>query len=164
MLSFLYKTTRKDESHSDYQIKGIFMRFAKLFGAATLFASMIASAQAGIIVTVKVKNSTTGPAAYTFEYFSGSVAPSPSTILPSATTTFALTSVADTVSGMRFVYTSGSKKCRFAASHQVNPTTKTPSWTKMGTSTGSDKATCNANITAIQSAPPYNYTVEFEIK
>ncbi|VVO49451.1 hypothetical protein PS887_00213 [Pseudomonas fluorescens] len=34
----------------------------------------------------------------------------------------------------------------------------------MGTSTGSDKATCNANITAIQSTPPYNYTVEFEIK
>ena len=109
MLSFLYKTTRKDKSHSDYQIKGIFMRFVKLFGAATLFASMIASAQAGIIVTVKVKNSTSGPAAYTFEYFSGSVAPSPSTILPSATTTFALTSVADTVSGMRFVYTSGNK-------------------------------------------------------
>lgn len=100
MLSFLYKTTRKDKSHSDYQIKGIFMRFANLFGAATLFASMIASAQAGIIVTAKVKNSTTGPAAYTFEYFSGSVAPSPSTILPSATTTFALTSVADTVYGV----------------------------------------------------------------
>lgn len=76
------------------------MRFANLFEAATLFASMIASAQAGIIVTVKVKNSTTGPAAYTFEYFSGSVAPSPSTILPSATTTFALTSVADTVYGV----------------------------------------------------------------
>lgn len=34
----------------------------------------------------------------------------------------------------------------------------------MGTSTGSDNATCNAHITAIQSAPPYNYTVEFEIK
>lgn len=51
------------------------MRFAKLFGAATLFASMIASAQAGTIVTVKVKNSTTDPAAHIFEYFSGSVAP-----------------------------------------------------------------------------------------
>ena len=64
--------TRKDKRYSDYQNKGIFMRFAKLFGAATLLASMIASAQAGTIVTVKVKNFTTGPAAYTFEYFSGS--------------------------------------------------------------------------------------------
>lgn len=55
-------------------------------------------------------------------------------------------------------------KLRFAANHQVNPTTKVASWTKMGTRTGSDNVTCNANITAIQSAPPCNYTVEFEIK
>lgn len=44
-----------------------------------------------------------------FRVLFGSVAPTPSTILPSATTTFALTRVADTVSGMRFVYTSGNK-------------------------------------------------------
>ena len=75
-----------------------------------------------------------------------------------------LTSVADTVSGMRFVYASGNKKCRFAASHQVNPSTKVPSWTKTGTSIGTTRATCNANITAAQAGLPYNYTVEFEIK
>ena len=141
------------------------MKLAKLFGAAALFASMVATAHAAnTSVTVKVKNSTTTEAAYTYEYFSGSVSPTPGSILPSNTTTFYLTSVADTVSGMRFVYASGNKKCRFAASHQVNPSTKVPSWTKTGTSIGTTRATCNANITAAQAGLPYNYTVEFEIK
>lgn len=140
------------------------MKLAKLFGASALLASMVAAAQAGTIVTVKVKNSTTTEAAYTYEYFSGSVSPTPGSILPSNTTTFYLTSVADTVSGMRFVYASGNKKCRFAASHQVNPTTKVPSWTKTGDSIGTTRATCNANTTAVQAVSPYNYTVEFEIK
>ncbi|QQQ50796.1 hypothetical protein JJQ97_00650 [Pseudomonas syringae] len=144
--------------------KGIFMKLAKLFATTVLFTSMVAAAHAGTIVTVKVKNSTTGPAEYTYEYFSGSVSPSPSTILPSATTTFALTSVADTVSGMRLVYTSGTKKCRFAATHQVNPSSNVPSWTKTGTSIGSSNATCSAKITAVQASLPYNYTVEFEIR
>lgn len=80
------------------------MKLAKLFGAAALFASMVATAHAAnTTVTVKVKNSTTTEAAYTYEYFSGSVSPTPGSILPSNTTTFYLTSVADTVSGMRFV-------------------------------------------------------------
>lgn len=116
------------------------------------------------VFAAAVKNSTTTEAAYTYEYFSGSVSPTPGSILPSNTTTFYLTSVADTVSGMRFVYASGNKKCRFAASHQVNPSTKVPSWTKTGTSIGTTRATCNANITAAQAGLPYNYTVEFEIK
>jgi len=81
-----------------------------------------------------------------------------------AATVFVLTRAADTVSGMRFVYTSGTKKCRFAASHRVNVSTKVPSFTKTGTSIGSTRATCNANITAVQTSLPYNYTVEFEIK
>lgn len=140
------------------------MRISKLFGAIALFAAMVATAQAGTFVTIKVKNSTTASAEYTYEYFSGSVSPSPGSILPSNTTTFQLTSIADTVSGMRFVYTSGNKKCRFAASHQVNPSTQVPSWTKTGTSIGSTSATCKANITAVQTGLPYNYTVEFEIK
>ncbi len=140
------------------------MKLAKLFGAGALFASMVATAQAGTLVTVKVKNSTAVQADYTYEYFSGSVAPSPGTIPASSTGNFVLTSGADIVSGMRFVYTSGTKKCRFAASHTVNVSTKVPSFTKTGTSIGSTRATCNANITAIQTSLPYNYTVEFEIK
>ena len=89
------------------------MKLAKLFGAAALFASMVATAHAAnTTVTVKVKNSTTTEAAYTYEYFSGSVSPTPGSILPSNTTTFYLTSVADTVSGMRFVYASDNMKCR----------------------------------------------------
>lgn len=47
---------------------------------------------------------------------------------------------------------------------EVNPSTKVPSWTKTGTSIGTTRATCNANITAAQAGLPYNYTVEFEIK
>ena len=54
------------------------MKLAKLFGAAALFASMVATAHAAnTTVTVKVKNSTTTEAAYTYEYFSGSVSPTP---------------------------------------------------------------------------------------
>lgn len=140
------------------------MKSARLFGTAALFASMVAAAQAGTVSTVKVKNSTNLPASYTYEYFSGSVTPTPSSIPEGGTTTFYLTSAFETVSGMRFVYTSGNKKCRFAASHQVNPSTKAPSWSKTGTSIGTSRATCNANITAIQAGPPYNYTAEFEIK
>jgi hypothetical protein len=64
------------------------MKLAKLFGASALFASMIAATQAGTIVTVKVKNSTTTEAAYTYEYFSGSVSPTPGSVLPSNMATF----------------------------------------------------------------------------
>lgn len=140
------------------------MKLAKLFGAVALFASMVATAQAGTLVTVKVKNSTAAIAVYTYEYFSGSVSLAPGSIDASTTSSFILTSGADTVSGMRFVYTSGTKKCRFAASHTVNVSTKVPSFTKTGTSIGSTRATCSANITAVQTSLPYNYTVEFEIK
>lgn len=140
------------------------MKYSKLFLAAALFASMIASAHAGTIVTVKVKNSTAAPAEFTYEYFSGSIYPSPSTIPPSATTTFAMASVVETASGIRFVYTSGKKKCHFSATHIVSPSSNAPSWTKIGTSIGSSNATCNAIITTAQAERPYNYTVEFEIK
>ncbi|VXC09993.1 conserved hypothetical protein [Pseudomonas sp. 8Z] len=116
------------------------------------------------IATIKLRRSPNPQAGYICEYFSGSVAPTPGTIQPSAATAFVLTSGADIVSGMRFVYTSGTKKCRFAASRTVNVSTKVPSFTKTGTSIGSTRATCNATITAVQTSLPYNYTVEFEIK
>lgn len=117
-------------------LKGCSMTLAKLLGASALFASRVATAQAGTIVTVKVNNSTAVQADYTYEYFSGSVTPSPAAIPASLAGNFVLTSVADTVSGMRFVYASGNKKCRFAASHTVNFITKVPTWTKTGISFG----------------------------
>ncbi|MCW2292424.1 hypothetical protein M2262_002474 [Pseudomonas sp. BIGb0408] len=112
------------------------MKISKLFGSIALAASMVAGAHAGTSVTIKVKNSTTADAQFTYEYFSGSVSPAPGSILPSGTSTFILTSGADTVSGMRFVYTSGSKQCRFAASHTVDPRTRVPTFNKTGTSIG----------------------------
>lgn len=140
------------------------MKFTKLFSAIALFGSMAATAHASTIVTVNVKNSTTTPAAYTYEYFAGSVSPTPGEIQPSATGTFLLTSGSELVSGMRFVYTSGPKQCRFAASHTVNPMTGVPTFTKTGTSIGRTRATCNATITGIKPSSPFDYTVNFEIK
>ncbi|MDD2557182.1 MAG: hypothetical protein PHH87_02710 [Desulfuromonas sp.] len=140
------------------------MKFTKLFSAIALFGSMAATAHASTVVTVNVKNSTATQAEYTYEYFAGSVNPTPGTIQPSATSTFQLTSGSELVSGMRFVYTSGSKKCRFAASHTVNPMNGVPTFNKSGASIGTSRATCNANISAVQPTPPFNFTVAFEIK
>ncbi len=140
------------------------MKLTKLLGAMALFGSMVATAHASTVVTVNVKNSTTDPATYTYEYFAGSVNPAPGTILSSATESFKLTSGSAQVSGMRFVYTSGSKQCRFAASHTVNPMNGVPTFNKSGVSIGTKRATCNANISAVQPTLPFNFTVDFEIK
>lgn len=140
------------------------MKFNNLFGAIALFGSMMAAAHASTAVTVNVKNSTASQADYTYEYFAGSVSPTPGTIAPYATETFQLTSGSELVSGMRFVYTSGSKKCRFAASHTVNPMNGVPTFNKSGASIGTTRATCNANISAVKPSAPFDYTVNFEIK
>jgi len=139
------------------------MKFAKVLTAVALSATFAVAAQANT-VDVKVTNATGEIAVFTYEYFSGSVTPSPVDIPAAGSTSFKLTSGADSVSGMRFVYTAGRKECRFAASHITDLRTGVPTFKKTGTSIGSRNASCTANITATSFTAPYNYTVEFQIR
>lgn len=116
------------------------------------------------MTTVKVKNLTAATAVYGYEYFAGTASPTPTNIPANGNITFAVTSGFDTVSGMRFTYTSGTKACRFVASHTVNIVSDAITYTKTGTSIGTTSATCTAAITAASPFSPYNYTVKFSIK
>ncbi len=145
------------------------MKLSKKVGLATL-GCMVAAIAAGnahaanTVTTVKVTNNTAATAVYAFEYFAGTASPTPTNISAGGNITFAVTSVANIVSGLRFTYTSSTKACRFAASHTVNVSTMVPTWTKTGTSIGSTFATCGAVITAASPTNPWNYTVEFTIQ
>lgn len=132
--------------------------------ALALSGAAFGAHAANNVATVKVKNLTAATAVYGYEYFAGTASPTPTNIAANGNITFTVTSAFDTVSGMRFTYTSGTKACRFVASHTVNIVSGAITYTKTGTSIGSTFATCTAAITAASPTSPYNYTVEFSIK
>lgn len=123
-------------------------------------------AQAGTLATVIVENQTSAAASYTFEHLFGSANPVPREIEVNETFGFIVTSGSDIASGMRFTYGSGSKKCRFSASHAGTPSMGgyVPSWKKDAQSIGSSRATCTATWVKLDSTLPFNYTVKFTIK
>lgn len=82
----------------------------KVIAAFSLAALVAFNAEAAnTMATVQVENKTANTAVYGYEYFSGSVSPAPVDIAPGQATSFVLTSVSDSVSGMRFTYASGSR-------------------------------------------------------
>jgi hypothetical protein len=101
------------------------MKLDKLSGASALFASMLATAHARTVVTSKVKNATTAPAAYACEYF------------PEM-------SLRHRAPSCRLI------RRRF----QVNPTTKVTSWATTGDDFRTNRSTRNANIAAVQAVSP----------
>jgi hypothetical protein len=145
------------------------MKLLKKHGLAMAGSMIAAVAVAGnaqaanTVTTVKVTNSTNAPAVYGPVSFAGTASPTPTNIAAGGSLTFLVTSLSDIVSGIHFTYTSGTKECRFDASHTVNVITHVPTWTKSGTSIGTTSATCGATITAASPTDPYNYTVEFTI-
>ncbi|MDF0732955.1 hypothetical protein P0Y43_19875 [Pseudomonas entomophila] len=131
--------------------------FAVIIGAAL----PLANAWGNTVASVTVKNDTSTPAAFTYEYAFGTFDPVPSTISGNATLRFVLNGASSASSGMRFTYSAGSKRCKFEASHITIPNI---GWTKKATSTGSARATCEAKITRASATPPYDYGVEFTIR
>lgn len=137
-----------------------------LLGSLVVLGGSVGGAQAGNLATVIVENQTNEKAIYTYEHLFGSAQPAPSDIVAGDAVKFSLTSGSDIASGMRFTYSSGSKKCRFSASHAGTPSMGgyIPSWKKDAQSIGSSRATCTATLVGMDSSLPFNYTVRFTIK
>lgn len=148
--------------------RGIAMFGNKGVGSAllALCAVMVSvrAQAANNVATVIVDNKTAAVATFTYEHLTGSASPMFAEVSPANTGTFRVTSYADSVSGMRFVYTSGSKKCRFSVSHSAPPPSYIPSWKKDAVSIGAARASCTVKIEKISAQMPYDYTVRFTIK
>lgn len=114
--------------------------------------------------TVIVDNKTSAKATFTYEHLTGSALPMFSEIPELSVRTFIVTSFADSVSGMRFVYASGNKKCRFSVSHTASLPSYVPTWKKDAVSIGSARASCEVKIEKISAQMPYDYTVRFTIQ
>ncbi|TLP61215.1 MULTISPECIES: hypothetical protein [Pseudomonas] len=114
--------------------------------------------------TVIIDNKTNVIAKYTYEHMSGGASPIMADVGPQLMSTFVVTSFADSISGMRFVYASGAKKCRFSVSHIASFPSNIPTWKKDARSIGSTKADCTVVLEKIDMNMPYHYTVRFTIK
>ncbi|MBV4534355.1 hypothetical protein HU719_023480 [Pseudomonas sp. SWRI107] len=113
---------------------------------------------------VSIDNQTTGTAKFTHEYLLGVSEPGMAEVFSGDTRTFVVTSLADSVSGMRFVYTSGQKQCRFSASHSAQFPNPGAVWKKEAASIGKVRATCLAQLEQADFNMPHNYSVRFTIK
>lgn len=116
------------------------------------------------LATVIVDNETSAAASYTYEHMSGTSQPVMGEVNARQNRVFLVTSFADSISGMRFVYASGSKKCRFSVSHTAPPPRYIPTWKKDAVSIGSSRATCTVKMERIGTQMPYHYTVRFTIQ
>ncbi|MDB6145648.1 MAG: hypothetical protein JWP80_4692 [Pseudomonas sp.] len=137
---------------------------AGVLGVVVSLGSVMASANTE--TSISVSNTTADRATFGYEYFTGSVSPTPSDIDPGRSTRFELTSFGYYASGLRFTYTAGNKKCRFSASHTAVPSLGRyiPRWKKNGESVGRARATCTATISNPRPDVPFNYSVNFSIQ
>lgn len=136
-----------------------------IFFCVALGAGTQANAQAANnVATVIIDNKTTASAGFTYEYIAGTASPVFGSVPAQSDRLYEVTSFADSISGMRFVYTSGSKQCRFNISHAVSSSGNVPAWKKDADSIGSSKARCMVNVERISAQMPYDYTVRFTIQ
>ena len=130
--------------------------------AGLVLSGMAASAQAGVVTTVLIKDGlTTSISVSGTPNILGTVTPSLSPVGTGATNTNYIVSPYTTIASAHFSYASGSKTCRFDTSLTV--VNGIPSWTKQATSTGGTYANCGATITAVDLST-YNYTVQFTMQ
>ena len=136
-----------------------------VLGGTLLSVILSASAQAANnLATVIIDNKTNEVAKFTFEQLAGTAQPMFGDVANGETRRFNVTSFTDSTSGMRFVYSSGSKKCRFNVSHSAPPPNYIPSWKKDAVSIGSVRANCTVKLEKLSMQLPYDYTVRFTIQ
>lgn len=116
------------------------------------------------IATGLVDNQTAVAAAFTYEHMAGTSSPAMGNVEPESVERFVVTSFADSLSGLRFVYSAGNRKCRFSVSHTASPPRYIPTWKKDAVSIGSSTARCTVKLEGIDARLPYDYTVRFTIQ
>lgn len=116
------------------------------------------------LATVVIDNKTAVTTHFTYEQMVGTAEPMFGDVSGKSVATFKVSSLSEYVSGMRFVYSSGTKQCRFNVSHSTTFPGYVPTWNKGAVSIGSARASCTVRVESISSQMPYNYTVRFTIQ
>ncbi|HYD71066.1 hypothetical protein [Azospirillum sp.] len=136
-------------------------RFALAAAAAAMTLAGAASAQAGMLTTVTVKNNTAYP--MTFRSPSGqilgTVSPNPPGVAPinGGTSIFTVNSTYSNIASIHFYFENGSRGCKFDTSY-----TTSGGYTKAATSSGSTYVSCTATLTSFNSIT-HDYTITFTL-